>query len=55
MFGAIIGGYLLGILSSVIPLYIPTELQGIIPFVLLMLVLFIKPTGILGKKLIKKV
>lgn len=55
MFGAIIGGYLLGILSSVIPVYIPTELQGIIPFVLLMLVLFIKPTGILGKKIIKKV
>jgi branched-subunit amino acid ABC-type transport system permease component len=55
MFGAIIGGYLLGILSSVIPVYIPTELQGIIPFVLLMLVLFIKPTGILGKKMIKKV
>ena len=55
MFGAIIGGYLLGILSSVIPVYIPTELQGIIPFVVLMLVLFIKPTGILGKKMIKKV
>ncbi|MBI9106638.1 MAG: branched-chain amino acid ABC transporter permease [Spirochaetales bacterium] len=55
MFGAIIGGYLLGILSSVIPVYIPTELQGIIPFVLLMLVLFIKPTGILGKKMVKKV
>ena len=55
MFGAIIGGYLLGILSSVLPLYIPTELQGIIPFVLLMLVLFIKPTGILGKKTVKKV
>ena len=55
MFGAIIGGYILGIFSSVIPIYIPTQLQGIIPFVLLMLVLFIKPTGILGRKKIKKV
>lgn len=55
LYGAIIGGYLLGILSSVIPLFIPTELQGIIPFVILMAVLFIKPTGILGKKTIKKV
>jgi branched-chain amino acid transport system permease protein len=55
MFGAIIGGYLLGVFSSVIPVYIPTELQGIIPFILLMVVLFIKPTGILGKKMVKKV
>jgi branched-chain amino acid transport system permease protein len=55
IFGAVIGGYLLGVLQSVIPLYIPTELQGIIPFVLLIVVLFLKPTGILGKKTIKKV
>ncbi len=55
MFGAIIGGYILGIFSTVLPVYIPTQLQGIIPFVLLMLVLFIKPTGLLGKKIIKKV
>jgi branched-chain amino acid transport system permease protein len=55
MFGAIIGGYLLGILTSVLPLYIPTKLQGIIPFALLMIVLFIKPTGILGKREVKKV
>ncbi|MEW5817640.1 MAG: branched-chain amino acid ABC transporter permease [Spirochaetota bacterium] len=55
IYGAIIGGYLVGILSSIIPVYIPTELQGIIPFVLLMIVLFIKPTGILGKVTVKKV
>ena len=55
IFGAVIGGYLLGVLQSVIPFYIPTELQGIIPFVLLIVVLFLKPTGILGKKTIKKV
>ncbi|MCK5197000.1 MAG: branched-chain amino acid ABC transporter permease [Spirochaetales bacterium] len=55
IFGAIIGGYILGVFSAVIPVYIPTELQGMIPFVLLMLILFIKPTGILGKKTVKKV
>jgi branched-chain amino acid transport system permease protein len=55
IYGAIIGGYILGIVSSVLPLFIPTELQGIIPFVLLMLVLFIKPTGIIGKRAVKKV
>ena len=55
IYGAIIGGYILGIFSSVLPLFIPTELQGIIPFVLLMLVLFIKPTGIIGRRTVKKV
>ena len=55
IYGAIIGGYLIGVLSSVLPVYIPTELQGVIPFVLLMVVLFIKPNGILGKKTVKKV
>ena len=55
IYGAIIGGYLLGVLSAIIPVFIPTELQGIIPFILLMLVLFIKPTGILGKQIVKKV
>jgi branched-chain amino acid transport system permease protein len=55
IFGAIIGGYILGILQTILPLYIPTELQGLIPFVLLMLVLFIKPTGLLGKSTKMKV
>ena len=55
IYGAVIGGYLLGIFSAILPVFIPTELQGIIPFVLLMTVLFIKPTGILGKQIVKKV
>lgn len=55
LFGAIIGGYLLGIFSSVVPLFIPTELQGIIPFVLLMVVVFIRPTGIIGRRTVNKV
>ncbi len=55
IYGAIIGGYLVGIFSSILPLYIPSDLQAIIPFVLLMVVLFIRPTGILGVKTIKKV
>jgi len=55
IYGAVIGGYVIGIFQTVLPLYIPTELQGVIPFVVLMLVLFIKPTGLLGKKTVKKV
>ncbi|MFA6646156.1 MAG: branched-chain amino acid ABC transporter permease [Sphaerochaetaceae bacterium] len=55
IYGAVIGGYLVGIFSSILPVYIPTELQAIVPFILLMIVLFLKPTGLLGKKTIKKV
>jgi branched-chain amino acid transport system permease protein len=55
IYGAVIGGYVIGIFQTVLPLYIPTELQGVIPFAVLMLVLFIKPTGLLGKKTVKKV
>jgi branched-chain amino acid transport system permease protein len=55
IYGAVIGGYLVGVVSSVVPVYIPTDLQAIVPFALLMIVLFIRPTGILGKKTIKKV
>lgn len=55
IYGAILGGYILGVFSSILPLFIPTELQGIIPFALLMLVLFVKPTGLLGKRIVKKV
>jgi branched-chain amino acid transport system permease protein len=55
LFGAIIGGYLLGILQTVLPLYIPQRLQGLIPYALLIIVLFVRPTGILGRVITKKV
>ncbi len=55
IFGAIVGGYLLGLFQTILPLYIPTRLQSLIPYVLLILILLIRPTGILGKKEEKKV
>lgn len=55
IFGAIVGGYVLGLAQTVIPLYIPTRLQSLIPYGLLILILLIKPTGILGRKEEKKV
>ena len=55
LFGAIVGGYLLGILQTVLPLYIPQRLQGLIPYALLIIVLFVRPAGILGRVVAKKV
>jgi branched-chain amino acid transport system permease protein len=53
--GAVIGGLTLGVLESLVGGYISTELKGTFAFALIVLVLFIKPTGLLGALHRKKV
>ncbi|NLC19243.1 MAG: branched-chain amino acid ABC transporter permease [Clostridiales bacterium] len=53
--GAMIGGVLLGIIQILSSAYISTQLADAIVFLILILVLLIKPTGIMGKKLHEKV
>ncbi len=53
--GAFIGGLLLGIIEILSKAYISTQLSDAVVFSILILVLLIKPTGILGKKTIEKV
>jgi branched-chain amino acid transport system permease protein len=48
--GAVIGGLLLGILISFILMYVSSALFFIAPFVILLIVLFIRPQGIIGAK-----
>lgn len=48
--GAVIGGVVLGIVSSFVLMYISGSLFFIAPFVVLLLVLFIRPQGIIGVK-----
>ena len=48
--GAVIGGLLLGILISFVLMYISSALFFIAPFVILLVVLFIRPQGIIGAK-----
>ncbi|MFC1824725.1 branched-chain amino acid ABC transporter permease [Thermodesulfobacteriota bacterium] len=52
--GAIIGGYLLGIIQTVTGGYLPAEIKSAMPFVILILVLVIKPTGLFGKAEVEK-
>ena len=52
--GAVVGGLLLGIMDSVIGFQVP-ELRTTIAFVLIVLVLVVRPGGLLGKHEIKKV
>ncbi len=53
--GALIGGILLGIIEILGRAYISSQLSDAIVFSVLIIVLLVKPTGILGKKLHEKV
>ncbi|MBO6015953.1 MAG: branched-chain amino acid ABC transporter permease [Lachnospiraceae bacterium] len=53
--GAMIGGILLGIIENLSKAYISSQMADAIVFGVLILVLLIKPTGILGKNLQEKV
>ena len=53
--GAMIGGIILGIIESVSKAFISTELSDAIVFSVLVIVLLVKPSGILGKKKNEKV
>ena len=48
--GAVIGGIFLGLVTSFVLMYVSGSLFFIAPFVILLLVLFIRPQGIVGVK-----
>lgn len=53
--GALIGGILLGVIEIFGKAYISSQLSDAIVFSVLIIVLLVKPTGILGKKISEKV
>ena len=53
--GAMIGGILIGVIEILGRAYISPQLADAIVFAVLILVLIIRPTGILGKKINEKV
>lgn len=53
--GAMLGGILLGVIEILSRAYISSQLADAIVFLILILVLLVKPTGILGKKMHEKV
>jgi len=52
--GAITGGYLLGVIQTVTGGYMPAAIKSSVPFVILILVLVLRPTGIFGKAVIER-
>ncbi len=53
--GAMVGGILLGLIESLSRAYISSEMADAIVFLVLIIVLVVKPTGIFGKKIHEKV
>lgn len=53
--GAMIGGILLGVIENLAKAYISSQLSDAIVFSVLIIVLLVRPTGILGKKMNEKV
>jgi len=49
-FGALVGGLILGVLEGLIPAFIETSWVPVIEFVLFILILLYRPTGIFGSK-----
>lgn len=53
--GALLGGLLLGVIENLSKAYISSQMADAIVFSVLIIVLLVKPTGILGKKISEKV
>ncbi|AXX92487.1 branched-chain amino acid ABC transporter permease [Malaciobacter molluscorum LMG 25693] len=53
--GAMLGGLLLGLFNAMISGYISTEWADTFTFILLIIILIVRPTGILGEKIAEKV
>ena len=52
---AVIGGLLLGVIDNVAPLYLPSQIKNIVPFITIFIVLVIRPKGIMGVERFTKV
>lgn len=48
--GALIGGLLLGTFEGVLPFYLPTSWVPVFEFILFVIILLVRPTGLLGTK-----
>jgi branched-chain amino acid transport system permease protein len=53
--GALVGGILLGVLENLSGFYISFAFRDLIAFIIMIGVLVIKPSGLLGKQVVRKV
>jgi branched-chain amino acid transport system permease protein len=53
--GAIVGGLIIGVVESLSGFYLPEGFKDVVPYVVVLLMLAIKPTGLFGDRARKKV
>jgi len=53
--GAIVGGLVIGIVESLAGFYLPEGVKDIAPYIVVLVMLMVKPNGLFGEKLRKKV
>ena len=46
--GAVIGGFLIGMLDGIIPIYFSTQVAGVAGFGIIIVILIIRPRGLMG-------
>jgi neutral amino acid transport system permease protein len=49
-FGALLGGFIIGILTELLSLAVPSELKAVPPLLILVFMLLVRPQGLLGSK-----
>jgi neutral amino acid transport system permease protein len=49
-FGALLGGFIIGLLTELLSLAVPSELKAVPPLLILVFMLLVRPQGLLGKK-----
>lgn len=54
-FGPVVGAFIIGIINNLVGFYISSKWANAIVYIFILIVLVVKPTGIFGKKHIKKV
>jgi branched-chain amino acid transport system permease protein len=53
--GAVLGGFLLGVLENVVGAYVGTELKLTVALVVIVAVLVVKPAGLFGRAMVRRV
>ncbi len=55
LIGPVVGGYLLGIIENLFGAYVSLEFKSVVAFLIIVIVLWFKPSGLFGKHYVKKV
>lgn len=55
LFGVVIAGFMLGLIENIFGFYISIEFKSVVAFLIIVLVLFLRPSGLFGKHYVRKV